>query len=86
MKLDMASAARVKFGYVTDRMEDVEIEVMVPANLLWSGEGMAELFASCRLAHFGAECDPESDHWDSWHLISAQESTDCFVLFPAEIV
>ncbi len=76
-----ASASKVTFGYCTEEMEDVQIDFMVNAEYLWSSEGLSKLFDECRIAYLGSESEvDDTEPWESWHLISAQEYTDCFVL------
>ncbi len=89
MSLSASSASKVTFGYCTENMEDVQVEFMVNAEYLWSSEGLAKLFNDCRIAYLGGDesetVDGErTEPWESWHLISAQESTDCLVLVKDE--
>jgi hypothetical protein len=79
---DLQSAARVVFE-TTDKGRDVQLTFLVPAALLWSGAGLAELFETCRKAWCGPEPDPgepseqdrwrwleEQSRWEDWHLVS----------------
>ena len=80
MKLTVASASKVTFGYSTDECEDVSIDFIVNTEYLWSANGMVKLFNDCRIAFLGDKSEDPTEPWESWHLVSAQESTDCFVL------
>ncbi len=84
MKLSAASSSKVTFGYSTEKMEEITVDFFVNAEYLWSAEGMAKLFNICRLAFLGDKSADPTEPWESWHLVAAQESTDCFVLVEDE--
>lgn len=80
--LNADSAAIVEFTYTGNPAEDKTVKFVVPATLLWSADGLKEMFERTResfLVNPGREGFDE-DAWESWHLVSVKEDTEYFVL------
>ena len=83
--LKATRASFLKFAYCdgTGATEET-VSFVVPGNLLWSSQGLAQAFDECRASYLinpgGLGFD--EDCWESWHLVSAQEDTEYFMIDP----
>ena len=84
MSLHATSASKVRFGYCTEDMQEVVVDFVVNSDYLWSADGLADLFDTCRLAYLGDLSEEPTEAWESWHLVSARDRTDWFVLVERE--
>ncbi len=80
MNLVAISASKATFAYSTEKCEEGTIDFVVDRSSLWSAEGLAELFNKCRLAFLGDKSEDPTEPWESWHLVSVQEETGCFLI------
>lgn len=80
MSLECTSASKVTFAYNDEKCNEQFVIVYVPADWLWSGEGLSEMFDVCRIAFMGDESSNPSEAWESWHISECTESIDGFVL------
>ena len=81
-KLEAVSASIVKFEYCYSEGDEKKFSVVVPASLLWSGDGLKYLFEAVRSAYFvnPGQDGFDGDVWESFHLVSAKEHTDFFLI------
>ncbi len=81
-KTEIRCAAIVTVEYPTRAggLETVTGRIAVPGHLLWSAEGLAEMFTKLREDSLGRpeECEPHV--WDCFHIVGIDTSQDLDLL------
>jgi hypothetical protein len=83
MDYDSHDAAMVVFAYSAgvNGIDYEKVSFVVPANLLWTSEGLKYLFEATRMAYLVPPGSPywnsqDQEAWESWHVVSMQEETE----------
>jgi hypothetical protein len=66
------SACRVEFEF-EENCQTVRLSFLVPDELLWSAEGLAGMFTTCRRSWLSHCNDSNEDAWESWRLVGVYE-------------